>query len=445
MIAERRSVNKKLDDLYNTRISKHTNLVVVTVGSKGEGVAKYFESDIDRFYSHTGIICVDKQTAEEQCKEDASPMTMFYCDFRICSPGYTRLKLLRLCDGLYKDVVEQSLQDEVDGKYLRNDFPKTRPESPLFDVFGGELNTGQKSGPSQTAGNEHINYDFVYGFVYDNNNNLKVWAERKRSHDWPPGHVIQAVLQTKGHVVPVSGNLEKPDETEWRICYTEAELILFESLNEFHVKVYLLLKSVSKFVLRPICDRISSYIIKNIIFWMAEKTDVHWFTNDTLFKRFCDALIYLRESVDKGCLNSYMIYERNLLEDRISHEEGNKVVSRINEILSTNMEVFKMTDLGKAIDASPESREELIKENEQRQKAEFLLFEKNLAFKRRECEWFSSKGEMDMPTMLANDYEFTTCSEELQNFILHDLQLMKAIDDDSKTETFKRRLLYLLS
>lgn len=45
MIQYRRDKNKHLDDIHN---SKGFSVINVTAGGKGEGIALYFESDIDR-------------------------------------------------------------------------------------------------------------------------------------------------------------------------------------------------------------------------------------------------------------------------------------------------------------------------------------------------------------------------------------------------------------
>ncbi|KAH3725151.1 hypothetical protein DPMN_050984 [Dreissena polymorpha] len=57
---------------------------------------------------------------------------------------------------------------------------------------------------------------------------------------------------------------------EWRICFIYAELKLTENLNECQYKTYILLKIINREVLHPICSDMSSYIMKNVAFWIVE-------------------------------------------------------------------------------------------------------------------------------------------------------------------------------
>ena len=84
------------------------------------------------------------------------------------------------------------------------------------------------------------------------------------------------------------------------------------------MKVYILLKIIAKHLLKPICDHMTSFIMKNVSFWLAEMKPVEEFNPDLLIDRLMDALTILRESIQAKQLKYYMIPERNLFTGKIT-------------------------------------------------------------------------------------------------------------------------------
>ena len=131
MIIHRQETNSLLDQLYNTGVSPITKVTVLTTGGKGEGTNKYFESDIDRLYTHGEMVCIDSTGMPRDKKDyvfEGLPMTVFRSDPDGCFPGYTRLELLKLRTGRFTDAMKASLVKQRTKVYLRNDlFPKFSP------------------------------------------------------------------------------------------------------------------------------------------------------------------------------------------------------------------------------------------------------------------------------------------------------------------------------
>lgn len=113
-------------------------------------------------------------------------------------------------------------------------------------------------------------FDHVTCFKCVRPNMIERWVSRHRRKGWPD--MVRKISQLDGHVVPVGLKGSPTMNTEWKICYTLAELHLIRYLNEAQLKVYVLLKMLSKYVLRKVCTEITSNVMENIAFWMCETT-----------------------------------------------------------------------------------------------------------------------------------------------------------------------------
>ena len=240
MIQYRRDMNKKMDEIYNSKPFAFRNL---TTGAKSEGTALYYESDIDRLYEVKDVTCVEHGIL---C---FSP-TVFHLDRTGCSPGYTKLKLLTTYRFFHR-AIEKYLIPESDGVYMSNNYSPFKQNENYVDINGVSLNKKDKAGPSSPFGNTSIKYDFVLGFKCDCPDLIEKWVKRPRHYKWPDQNSIRRVSLLHGHVVPVADKGSKNPQTEWRICYTRARLLLLQSLNEVQIKLYILLKHIAKSVLNP--------------------------------------------------------------------------------------------------------------------------------------------------------------------------------------------------
>ena len=107
----------------------------------------------------------------------------------------------------------------------------------------------------------------------------------------------------EGYVVPVGHKFSKHKDNEWRISYTTAEKKLVRSMNGVQVKVYV----VQKDRLKPVCKNFSSYMVKNLVFWLLEMTSISDFTPETLVDRILSAFYYLQQCLEFKYLPCYII------------------------------------------------------------------------------------------------------------------------------------------
>ncbi|KAH3701822.1 hypothetical protein DPMN_076818 [Dreissena polymorpha] len=78
---------------------------------------------------------------------------------------------------------------------------------------------------------------------------------------------------------------------------------------------------VVKDVLKPLKKELSSYTVKNIVLWIAEKYPQSLFNERTFLHWVREGLDELRTAIFTKHLPYYMISERNLMESCVIEEE----------------------------------------------------------------------------------------------------------------------------
>lgn len=111
---------------------------------------------------------------------------------------------------------------------------------------------------------------------------------------------------------------------EWRLNFNQGELKLMNSLNDTQTKLYIVLKMLRKDFLAPDTNIITSYMMKNIAFWLCELNPTSQFSPDRLIHWVLQGLRMLRRSIKMGYLPYYMIPARNLLSEKAGLTSGHK-------------------------------------------------------------------------------------------------------------------------
>ena len=287
----------------------------------------------------------------------------------------------------------------------------------MFDVNLKSIDAMTKTGPSVPHGNSHISYDFVSGIICEDKCLLQEWAHRPRPGYWPPPEVVKRVCSTRGQIVPVADRESHYPRTEWRICFTEAELILMRSLNECQIKLYIAIKLISKSVLKPICKDISSYVIKNLVMWLVEQYPTTYFKTNMLFGRCMDALYMLRECIQDRQLQSYMISERNLLKNGISSSQRHALLDRIDCLIFSKINMFQCID-GFRNTLNSEKKELDLRNSQLRDEVETLLLKKNVEFKKIECEWFRHRYKVEFEDLVAKHEQYNEIDKQMEALLV---------------------------
>ncbi|KAK3087444.1 hypothetical protein FSP39_005977 [Pinctada imbricata] len=142
------------------------------------------------------------------------------------------------------------------------------------------------------------------------------WAHRERNH-WPSIHTIQIALSQGCHVVALPSKISADDlgELEWRFGYGKMEKVLMDSLSDVQKQCFILLKIILKEYIDPTFpdeDILSSFIMKMLIFWMAEETEGDIWTPSNLLHCLNLCMKRLNEWVQSENCPNYFIPEYNL-------------------------------------------------------------------------------------------------------------------------------------
>lgn len=334
----------------------HIKVDKILVGSRREGISLFGESDTDVMFILNDVLCVEKS----KCIRDTPPKTglrledsnnkktLFVMDTSNASCGYSLLQ--KDSSSIPNEFTDCSVLKENSLFLSSSNF--LRAHAKTFQVYQGWM----KKSTIQTARNgpslpEFISHNdtyqkFMQWFIRDNNVSnekdcvpaipcecsslLHKWQTRDRLSRWPTPEMVEEVVKLPVYVVPVGSKGSQHADLEWRISFTLAEIYLVQNLDDDQVKTLVLLRMIAKEKLKPVCSKISSYVVKNISLWLAESNK-----SGTVLKRVKDGLLVLRDCICKKYLPCYMLPDRNLLE-LITDKEMYEAKNVIDQIIVEN-------------------------------------------------------------------------------------------------------------
>ncbi|XP_053378881.1 uncharacterized protein LOC123527968 [Mercenaria mercenaria] len=358
MIVSRKELCNKYVSNYSQTCSGHLGGEVMLAGSKSEGVLPFYASDFDYMTVLNTCVCVDVG-----CQEDGLVVIETYN--KGCPPGYTKLKLLNTENTLTAVILHMcSVYDISKGVVLLKSTDLQHIRALDYVAMPSYQGLGRKclsvTGPAisltiqpevvKGMKTSNIYVDQVLAIRLYSSSVLQEWKERKRVFEWPSPDNIQDISTMEGYVVPVGPKYSEEQNFEWRICYTTAERKLVSSLSEVQLKLYILFKMVNREMIKPKVDCVSSYIIKNIIFWTVECSPADIFTPSNLIHTLLQCLRFLLHCLHNNYLPNYMIPSRNLLLGKIESEQKPKLKNRLRDILNEGEKcVLKCNKLGNAM------------------------------------------------------------------------------------------------
>ena len=199
------------------------------------------------------------------------------------------------------------------------------------------------------------------------------WLVRAHPSGWPSSELVQEIFELGCHLAPVGRGkrLDEPiellnycrnpemaeastvlpaasnevkwvmDETEWRTSFSLAENMLGESVSPVQRHIMVLLKMIKKFYFP---DVISTYYLKNLLFWECEKKEEEFWTENNSANCLLFMLDRLQESLESHQLPHYIIPESNVLkyEDPTILNEAAVIVAEVRRnILPKTVSLLK--------------------------------------------------------------------------------------------------------
>ncbi|KAL4224184.1 hypothetical protein ACF0H5_017637 [Mactra antiquata] len=332
------------------KFSLNTNKERILIGSQREGIGLSGLSDIDVLQVEHDVIC----TKETSFEDDARLVVKIvdtntppgYCQLQVDKSavdsrifkkyqyatvqrfGNIYLSSKRFVITLEDDLLQASKFTMANTKFQPQHGPSTprRVQYPTADsVLSSSINKHFITMDEQL--------DFVRALPCDGHIALNVWRTRPRKYDWPRESLIRHIMSLPTYVVPVGHKGSFNTDLEWRMSFVRAEIKLVQSLNNVQMKIFLLLKIVAKHYLNSESEIISSYVIKNIMFWLAEEIPQKKFRQKHLMARMIDALQMLKKSIMTKMLPTYMQPARNLFANKLGYGDKLLMIDRINYIL----------------------------------------------------------------------------------------------------------------
>ncbi|KAH3850352.1 uncharacterized protein LOC127874473 [Dreissena polymorpha] len=368
----RRRVQKyrELDMRWNERMDLFT---IITAGSKAEGLTSWVESDYDMLYVPKSTLCVE---AGVDLHSIPDYMEVYRMDTDVY-PGHCRMLLERTYP---QSLLKSALCDDEKGNTLLSSalVLDTLCSALVLDMLSKmkfERVPLERAGPSLPLSvGQDLNFDIVFAIRCQCPGIMQRWTERPRH--WPPPDVVQKVVSLGSLVTPVGFKGSANKNLEWRMCFNMGETELVSNLNGPQAKLYVILKMIVKEVLKPTNKEITSYVLKNIIFWQAESNSPAMFQESNLIHMLHDALGTLRTVISSTQLPYYMIPERNLMAAcGLKDEQQRKWVADITNMMAEGPKV--MLRLSKIRNAIICHQEPLLWFSRRKIELEMLMLEYN--------------------------------------------------------------------
>lgn len=325
-----------------------------TVGSRAEGTENA-GSDLDRLFIWEGV-AIYERIQDVENKKDA----LFSIERASCLPGYTKLKLehARNDDFIFDLVEEKCMQHYLSATKVLNYFAKyLRKQKGAIDI---DIN-----GPAVTLENtsSEANIDHSQGFEVCNipiegRDFLDIMEKSKMNRHWPSPETIDKLKLLKCHVVATGGPYKNdPDYSlKWRISYTLWERELVWSFANGQTMCYLYLKELKQSRLKEICNDITSFHLKNVVFWESVEcprdllyAPSYSATQLELIRR---CVARLHTAIQEKNLFHFIDRKRNLFEGKLENEEACQklldLLENSNERVASDIKLIKQVCLNRS-------------------------------------------------------------------------------------------------
>lgn len=138
----------------------------------------------------------------------------------------------------------------------------------------------------------------------------RAWVKRNRL--WPSQEIIDDIVLSGCHLVPVASKQSSFPELEWRLSFSKAEKKLAKLLTNVQRKVYLITKALHYTHLKAF-GVLSTYLLKTALFWHCEKEYSRLWQQGEIGSCFLSYVKLLISYLEKRNWPHYFIPENNLI------------------------------------------------------------------------------------------------------------------------------------
>jgi hypothetical protein len=147
-------------------------------------------------------------------------------------------------------------------------------------------------------------------------------------------------------ILPVGEKKSDTEHLEWRISHVTIEKKLLSTFNSTQSKLYVVLKLFAKKVFSSVSKSFSSYMVKNVVLWMAEMNPGHHYTPDLFIAQLLKSFHFIKHCLINNHLPSYMMPNKNLIAGRIFSHENHKLISLLSSLIDEGeFVIYKLPNL----------------------------------------------------------------------------------------------------
>ncbi|XP_062617040.1 uncharacterized protein LOC134278765 [Saccostrea cucullata] len=224
-------------------------------------------------------------------------------------------------DKVIWNLSQTRYHQEVRQRLILADVRHSPPGFALLQNFGSWLDFTDKPdsfmhGPCVSGVSYNgVEYDFAYCFASDFwPPSASSWIDR--CHSWPQPAVVNDVVKSGCHFVPIGHKLGNHPDEEWRISFSLAEQKLVYAMNHCQLLVYGLLKislkEVFYIMLGNSCNLLCSYHMKTAIFWVLQQNFIPYWHPQNLLECFWVCFKLILKWVYEGICPNFFIPENNM-------------------------------------------------------------------------------------------------------------------------------------
>ena len=174
-------------------------------------------------------------------------------------------------------------------------------------------------GPCSNGIFSTIEYDYAHCFASGFwHSCASSWIDR--CHSWPPSHVVNDIVRSGCHFVPIGYTLGNHADNEWRISFSQAEQKLVFAINHTQFFVYGLLKLFVKEINNGLSENeklLCSYQMKTAIFWALQQNTIAQWCPQNLLAGFWVCFKLLLKLVYVGVCPNFFVPENNMFLNKV--------------------------------------------------------------------------------------------------------------------------------
>ncbi|XP_062606317.1 uncharacterized protein LOC134268135 [Saccostrea cucullata] len=330
-LAMRRDVVDVTEILVN-RVRSRLDYSIRVSGSQREGI-RQMNSDIDIMYWQNNYRVI--WDANQRWNFNYYGQTLVLADCSYCPPGHALLQLLTL--PLMNTEILPACIKLHGTQYISSS--KYRQFMCCAIIPNSVLHGPCSSGFLAEGGGE---YDIAHSLPSDFwPPPAYPWIERCRSQSWPSPAVVDDIVRSGCHFVPIGPKLGYDTDHQWRISFSVAEYKLVCSLNHCQFLIYGLLKIFLKEVINKGLSEedklLSSYNMKTAVFWVAQQNTIPHWCPQNLLECFWVCFKCILKWVYEGVCPNFFIPQNNMFWGKVYGEAQKTLFFRLYSLYKTGI------------------------------------------------------------------------------------------------------------